>query len=64
MTRKIAMVRGEVERDKVAQANEDLHFWLSKTPQERLAAVTFLVRQQLLPLQRMDRTAYSKRLRK
>lgn len=64
MTRKIAMVRGEVERDKVTQANEDLTYWLSKTPQERLAAVTFLVMQRLAPSQRMDRTAFSKRIRK
>lgn len=58
------MVRGHVEMDKVGQANDDLNYWLNKTPHERLAAVTFLVRQQLAPSQRMDRTAFSKRVRK
>jgi hypothetical protein len=35
---------------------EDLKYWLSKTPQERIAAVTFLRSQILKPGQRMDKT--------
>lgn len=43
------------------QAADDLDYWLSKTPQERIAAVTFLVNQMLKPSQRMDKTVFSQR---
>jgi hypothetical protein len=38
----------------------DLAFWLSKTPQERVAAVTFLSMQQLKEGERMNRTIVNK----
>jgi hypothetical protein len=40
---------------------EDLAYWLTRTPQERIQAVTFLISQQLKPGQRMDRTFVKKR---
>ena len=36
--------------------DSDLDYWLSKTPQERIAAITFLVMSSLKPGTRMDRT--------
>jgi|GEM_PF-892282 len=35
---------------------DDLDYWLSKTPQERIAAITFLVMSSIKPGTRMDRT--------
>lgn len=61
MGRKIAMVRQQFDKDTHNQASEDLKYWLSKTPQERIAAVTFLVHQMLEPGQRMDKTVFSQR---
>lgn len=61
MARKIAMVKSEVEMGKVTQANNDLQYWLSKTPQERIATVTFLVRQMLESGERMDRSVFIRR---
>ncbi|MES1224678.1 MAG: hypothetical protein ABUT20_54805 [Bacteroidota bacterium] len=40
---------------------EDLAYWLTRTPQERIQAVTFLISQQLKPGQRMNRTFVKKR---
>jgi hypothetical protein len=34
----------------------DLDYWLSKTPNERIAAITFLVLSSIKPGTRMDRT--------
>jgi len=42
-------------------ADRDVAYWLSKTPQERIAAVTFLVMQTLKPGARMDKTIVVKR---
>lgn len=61
MARKIAMVRRQVDMKTSDQAEDDLNYWLSKTPQERIAAVTFLVNQMLKPLERMDKTVFSQR---
>ncbi|MEO6284191.1 MAG: hypothetical protein ABIN80_01725 [Dyadobacter sp.] len=61
MTRKIAMVSHLTDLNAGIQANEDLRYWLTKTPQERLAAVTFLVNQNLRPSQRMDKSATSQK---
>ena len=38
------------------QSFEDMQYWLSKSPQERIAAVTFLIHQNLSPGERMDRS--------
>jgi len=61
MARQIAMVKSQVSLKTHDQGVEDIEYWLSRTPQERIAAVTFLVNQFLSPGQRMDKTAYSKR---
>ena len=42
-------------------ATDDLQYWLTKTPGERIAAATFIVQQSLRKGQHMDRTAFSKR---
>ena len=36
--------------------DNDLEYWLSKTPNERAAAITFLVLSSIKPGARMDRT--------
>ncbi|GGH22172.1 hypothetical protein ACN9ML_02080 [Dyadobacter endophyticus] len=61
MTRKIAMVKRVVDMKTHCQPSDDLEYWLSKTPQERLAAVTFLVNQMLKPGERMDKTVFIRR---
>lgn len=46
------------------EANDDerdLAYWLTKTPQERLAALTSLVTESLKPGQRMDKSIFIKR---
>ena len=40
----------------IDEKQEDLAYWLTKTPEERIAAVTFLVSQSLKHGQRMDKT--------
>ena len=44
-----------------AEELENLRYWLSRPPQERIAAVTKLIQFSLSPGQRMDRTVYTKR---
>ncbi len=36
--------------------DDDLAYWLSKTPNERVASITFLVLNSIKPGTRMDRT--------
>ncbi len=43
------------------EKQKDLAYWLSCSAQERIMAVTTLIRQSLAPGQRMDRTAFNKR---
>ncbi|MCE7059829.1 hypothetical protein [Dyadobacter sp. CY343] len=64
MSRKIAMVKSQSEMTKVGQASDDLAYWLSRPVQERLAAVTFLVNQNLAPSQRMDKNAVFRKMMK
>lgn len=40
---------------------EDLLYWLSKSPRERIEAVTFIISQSLKPGERLDKTAVVKR---
>jgi len=40
---------------------EDMQYWLSRPPQERIAAVTQLISKSLKPGQRMDKTHIVKR---
>ncbi|MET3125846.1 hypothetical protein ABID42_000948 [Arcicella rosea] len=64
MRRKIAMVFNQTDLKNSNQTLEDFSFWQSKTPQERLAVVTFLVNQNLKPSQRMDKTISSQKTMK
>jgi hypothetical protein len=43
------------------EEDEDLQYWLSKTPQERIAAVTFIIGQSLKPGERMNKAIIHKR---
>jgi hypothetical protein len=36
-----------------------MEYWLSKTPQERLSAVTFLINQNMAPGKQMDTTIHN-----
>lgn len=58
--RKMAMVANKVKMDEYDQPFEDFTYWLTKTPAERVSAVTFLVQQTLKPGQRMDKTKFKK----
>lgn len=60
--RKMAMVVNKFDMHKHDQALEDLTYWLTKTPSERVCAVTFLIQQFLKPGQRMDKTKFKKNL--
>lgn len=40
---------------------EDLLYWLSKSPIERMEAVTFIISQSLKPGERMNKTAVVRR---
>lgn len=40
---------------------EDLLYWLSRSPKERMEAVTFIISQFLKPGQRMDKSAVTRR---
>jgi hypothetical protein len=61
MDRKIAPVVRKVLLQHANDESRDLAYWLSKTPQERIAAVTFLVSQSLKEGERMDKTKIVKR---
>ncbi|MFD1256312.1 hypothetical protein ACFQ3S_05845 [Mucilaginibacter terrae] len=53
-----------VRRAKLKEIDEDLEdmtYWLSRPPQERIAAVTRLITMHLQPGQRMDKTYVVKR---
>ena len=58
--RKMAMVGHKYNMNEQDQASQDLNYWLTKSPLERLSSVTFLVRQYLKPGQRMDKTKFKK----
>lgn len=58
--RRMAMVARRISMDQYDQGFEDLEYWLTKTPKERVAAVTFLVNQTLKPGQRMDKNVFNK----
>jgi hypothetical protein len=64
MQRQMAMVAKQISLKDQNQESADLEYWLSKTPQERLQAVTILIRQNMDKEQRMDKTVASKRLMK
>lgn len=45
----------------IDQYSEDLDYWLTRSPEERLAAVSFLVAQSVKPGERMDKNFVRKR---
>ncbi len=45
----------------IDEAAEDLAYWQSKSPKDRIAAVTFIISQSLEPGARLDKTALVKR---
>ena len=45
----------------IDESYEDMLYWLSKSPQERIAAVTALRAHSLKPGQRLDKTVVIKR---
>lgn len=61
MKRKMALVGKQISLHKPDQEVDDLAYWLSKEPIERIAAVTTLIRQNLKPNQRMDKSFTSQR---
>jgi len=56
----VPVVRKAVLKD-IDEGYEDILYWLSKTPQERIAAVTELRSHSLSPGQRIDKTVVIKR---
>jgi len=56
----VPVVRKALLKD-IDEGHEDLVYWLSKTPQERIAAVTELRLHSLKPGQRLDKTVVIKR---
>lgn len=56
----VPVVRKALLKD-IDESYEDMLFWLSKTPQERIAEVTRLRSHFLAPGQRLDKTVVVKR---
>ena len=56
----IPVVRKAVLKE-IDEGYEDMLYWLSRPPQERIAAVTKLRSHSLKPGQRMDKTVFIKR---
>jgi len=54
------VVRKALLKD-IDESYEDLLYWLSRPPQERIAEVTRLISHSLKPGQRMDKTVVIKR---
>ena len=59
--RSIVPVLRKIKLREADDAKHDLGFWLSKTPLERLAAVTEIISHSLKRLERMDKTRIVKR---
>jgi hypothetical protein len=57
----VPIVRKALLKD-IDEGYEDMLYWLSKTPQERMAEVTRLRSHFLKPGQRLDKTILIKRL--
>jgi hypothetical protein len=56
----VPVVRKALLKD-IDESYEDMLYWLSKTPQERIAEVTRLRSHSLKPGQRLDKTVVIKR---
>jgi hypothetical protein len=57
----ISFVVRKASMHEINEGEEDLRYWLSKSPRERLAAVNFIVAQSLTSGQRLDKTMIRKR---
>lgn len=58
---KIVPVVRKAKLKEIDEDLEDMTYWLSRPPQERVAAVTRLIAMHLQPGQRMDKTHVVKR---
>ena len=58
---KIAPVVRKAVLKEIDEELEDMQYWLSRPPAERIAAVTQLISKSLKPGQRMDKTLVVKR---
>jgi hypothetical protein len=56
----VPVVRKALLKD-IDESYEDMLYWLSRPPQERIAEVTRLISMDLKPGQRMDKTVLIKR---
>ncbi|MDB5125688.1 MAG: hypothetical protein JWP94_3817 [Mucilaginibacter sp.] len=56
----VPVVRKAILKE-IDEEYEDMMYWLSRPPQERIAAVTELISHSLKPSQRMDKTVVIKR---
>jgi hypothetical protein len=56
----VPVVRKAVLKE-IDEEQEDIQYWLSRPPYERIAAVTRLISGSLTPGQRMDKTAVVRR---
>jgi pyridoxine/pyridoxamine 5'-phosphate oxidase len=56
----IPVVRRALLRE-IDEEEEDIQYWLSRPPHERIAAVTSLISKSLEPGQRMDKTIVIRR---
>lgn len=59
--RKIVPVLRKVALKEANDYSQDLNYWMTKTPAERLSAVTFLIRQSIKKDQKMDKSKIIKR---
>ncbi|MFI5138912.1 MAG: hypothetical protein ACHQIM_13900 [Sphingobacteriales bacterium] len=58
---KIVSVVRKAKLKEIDESYEDMLYWLSRPPQERIAEVTRLISLSLKPGQRMDKTVVIKR---
>jgi len=56
----VPVVRKAVLKE-IDEEQEDINYWLTKSPIERIAAVTYLIEQTMKPGQRMDKTVVVQR---
>jgi len=61
MERKIVPVVRKAILKEIDEEYEDMLYWLSRPPQERIAEVTRLISHSLKPGQQMDKTVVVKR---
>lgn len=60
-SRKIIPVVRKVQLNEANDYTQDLNYWMTKTPSERLSALTYLARQTMKRDQKMDKTKITKR---